>query len=191
MAMVNTLRGRAGSWLLTQLLATSLCWPILSATAQEGQLESTTDDEVPAGERIVHSAAAFKKDPLAKGVSADQLGPERIDPAIPPQLQPDDSGCQLPPLTLEVLEPASQRAVVRVFGKPPQVVKPGAALHVIADAEKAAEKRVEVRLVREDLLVAEGPADGDGKRPVLWIHPPEAPGAKSRVQCFLPGIVSQ
>lgn len=187
MATANTRYLPALGWIPILALIAILFGPALNATAQDGQDEphpeaETAKEEKPEGEQVVLSASELKQDPQAKGVPLDQLGPEPLDPMIAPTFEPDNSGCLLPALILEALDPASQRAVVRIADQPPRVVKPGA---------KIADTEVVVRLVREDVLVAVGPAGDGGKRPMLWIHPPEALGGKSRVQCFMPGPAGQ
>ncbi len=164
------------------LLASIMLWPALTLAADGDRDQQRPEGEKPAGEKVVLSASELKRDPRAKGTSPDQLSHELVEPEIAPALKPDASGCRLPPLTLEALDPASQRAVVRVANKPPQVVKLGTAL---------ADSAVVVRLVREDMLVAEGPAGKGGKRPMLRIHPPEKPNGRSRVQCFMPGAAGR
>lgn len=87
--------------------------------------------------------------------------------------------CDLPPLRLEILDPASQRAVIREEGGPLRVVTPGS---------RVAGSTAVVRLVAADKLVIERSTAGGaaGRAVLLWILLPDEPGASARVQCIEP-----
>lgn len=171
---------RTTCWILPLALAASILWPGPGVASQDGRDEPAPDAERPPGGRVVLSASELKRNPDAPGTPVEQVSAEPMDPAkILPGLRRQASHCQVPALTLEALDPASRRAVIRIASEPPRVVKPGTVLPKV---------EIVVRSVREDMLVAEGPAGDDGKRPTLWIHLPEEAGSKSRVQCLVPGV---
>ena len=171
--MVGASGRRSSRWsfLCTLVLCLTL-WP--SPSAADGDR-----DEATAAEGRVFSASELERNPRSEGTPPSELAPEPADPGarLRSRIEPDETPCQLPAIVLEALDPASQRAVVRVGTQPPQVVKPGSTL---------ADTTVVIRQVSEKKLVAEGPPGFDGRRPVLWVHPPRRAGEASRVQCLRP-----
>jgi hypothetical protein len=141
-----------------------------------------TQNALSSGDAVVMEASRVPRVVAPSGDSPGTMGREAIRSSERPALTrplapaPDLELCRLPGLAVEILDPASARAVVREGAHPPRVVRPGSAL---------ADTSAVVREIGADELVAEVETDDGSPGPVLWIHPAPAPGEASRVQCFV------
>jgi hypothetical protein len=92
-------------------------------------------------------------------------------------LQPalDMEICHLGEVTVDILDPATARAVIRESSEPPRVVRPGSVLVGTTAI---------VREIGFDKLVVD--VENDDANAVLWIQPAERLGAPARMQCFVP-----